>query len=511
MGGLQLFWMILIASVVAIVTRRIRAPYALALVVTGLAIGIPRLLPHARLDPTLLLTVFLPPILFEAAINLRTDALRKNWKPISVYSLAGTVLSTLIAGRLAAWALHLPLPVALVFGALISPTDPIAVIAVFRHLRASPRLTLIMEAESLLNDAVAVVLFVVLLAAQAGHHATVADAFWQFVKLSVGGALVGAAVGGLASRVHHNIDDHLVEITLTTVVAFGSYLAAEALHVSGVMAVVAAGLVIGNLGMPVSMSPGTRLSVSAFWEYAAFVVNSIVFLLIGIEVAYVHWADKILLAANAIVAVLIGRMAIYPLSWILNRMGGEVPLAWQHVLVWGGLRGALCMALALRLSDGFPRRDVLIAATFAVVAFSLLAQGLTVAPLLKWLRLAQEAPTDSADQGRLAAEMVACQAALLELERLRASAAHPSLSIEALMDRYRGRLEELEQVMDAEQPAFRAVQERETARARMRALQAEKSAYREARHRGWLREPDWQEISTRIDRELVELRAEGDR
>ena len=146
----------------------------------------------------------------------------------------------------------------------------------------------------------------------------------------------------------------------------------DALHVSGVMAVVAAGLVLGNMGMQTAMTPGTLLAVTAFWEYAGFVVNSIVFLLVGIEVGFVDWRNKIGLALGVVVIVLVGRAAIYPISLLVNRLKGDVPLSWQHVLFWGGLRGALSMALVLGLDRNFPQRETLVAGTFGVVLFSLL-------------------------------------------------------------------------------------------------------------------------------------------
>ena len=503
------FWLMLIAFVVALVTRRFKAPYALALVITGLAIGIPRLLPYVHLDPTVLFTVFLPPLLFESAINLRIEPLRRDWKPIAIYTLAGTIASTFIVGGLTAWALSIPLPAGLVFGALISTTDPISVIAVFRRLGAGRRLSLIIEAESLYNNDTAVVLFTVMMAAVSGSTITILGGILMFFRLVVGGALLGGTIGYLASRLHYELDDHLIEITLTTVVAFGSYLAAEALHVSGVMAVVVAGLVIGNYGIQTAMTPGTRLAVTAFWEYAGFVVNSIVFLLIGIEVAYVHWSDKILLALGAVLAVLAGRAAIYLLSLLVNRLGGDIPLAWQHILFWGGLRGALSMALVLGLSSTFPQRDALVAATFGVVLFSLLVQGMTVGPLLKRLNLAGATPAiETKDQHHLTSEILACQAALAELERLRRSETYPDWSIEVLIQDYRTRLRMLEETLDAAHPEHRAIRERQINRARRSALLAEKSAYHEAERKGWLDDADWRQISARLDAELVALQVD---
>lgn len=499
------FWLILIAFIVALAARRVKVPYALALVVTGVALGLTHLLPYTHLDPTILFTVFLPPLLFEAAIHLRVDELQRNWIPISLYTFFGTVCSTFIIGGIAAWTLNIPLAVGCVFGALISATDPISVIAIFKKLGAGKRLTLIMEAESLFNDGVAAVLFTVMLSAVTTGKFAVAAGIGQFVQLVCGGVLLGGLIGVLGSRVHYELDDHLVEITLTTVVAFGSYLCAEALHLSGVMAVVAAGLVIGNVGMLRAMTPGTRLAVTAFWEYAGFVVNSIVFLLIGIEVVYIDWRHRIGLALGAALVVLLGRAAIYPISFVVNRLKGAVPLAWQHVLFWGGLRGALSMALILGLDRNFPQRETLVVATFGVVLFSLLIQGLTVGPLMRRLGLSNAQSREPKDQRRLASELVACQAAIAELEHLRANEAHPNWSIELLMRDYRVRLTRLEQTLEEAQPGHRVLHRKQVARAQQLALEAEKSALQEATRQGWLDDDDWRDIAVRIDSELLSL------
>ncbi len=386
-------WLLLVASLVAMLVQRMRVPYALALVMTGLAIGLLRLLPAARLTPDVLFTVLLPPLLFEAAIHLRLDRLRAQWGPITLYSLAGTVLAAAVVGVLAWKLFGLPLTVALVFGALISPTDPIAVLAIFRRLGIDPRLTLLVEAESLFNDGIAVVLFTVLLAAVSSGSADVGLGLLQFVVTIVGGTAVGVAIGALASRVTRIFDDHLLAIMLTSIVAFGAYLTAEAFHVSGVIAVVAAGLTVGTFGLRRAMSPASRLAVTSFWEYAAFVANSIVFLLIGIDEAHLLTSSRLgWILPGAIAIVLAGRaLAVYGLAPLARRRHPELTARWQHVLWWGGLRGALSMAMALRLAGDFPHRDDLVAMTFSVVLFSLLVQGLTITPLLARLGL-QHAP-----------------------------------------------------------------------------------------------------------------------
>jgi CPA1 family monovalent cation:H+ antiporter len=508
----SLFWLLLIAFVVAIMARRLRVPYALTLVVTGLVIGAPRLLPHVRLEPQTLMTVFLPPLLFESAINLRIEPLRREWRPIAIYAVIGTIVSTFLVGGLTASVLGIPLRAALVFGALISATDPISVLAVFKRLRADRRLTLIVEAESLFNDGVAVVLFRMLLAAVVGvgaTHASPLQGFGQFVQTVAGGIAVGAGIGALASRVHGGLDDHLVEITLTSVAAYGAMLAAEALHVSGVIAVVAAGLVVGNYGMQSSMSASTRLAVAAFWEYAAFVVNSLVFLLVGIEASLLNWWQNIGLALGAVGAVLVGRASIYPLSFLVNRLRGNVPLRWQHVLFWGGLRGALSMALVLGLGQAFPHRDKLVAATFGVVLFSLLVQGLTIGPLLRRLGLT-EMRTKESEYHRLASEGLAVEAALRELERLWTTEAYPNWAIKTLTEQYQARRAALEQAVQGLGLSPETLEEARAIEGQRLALLAEKSALYEAARRGWLDEEEWRQLVARIDDELTALTMEGD-
>ncbi len=504
----QFFTLILAAFAVSLVSRRLRFPYAISLVVTGLIIGIPRLMPRVHLDPDILMTVFLPPLLFESALNLHLDLLKKDWMPITLYTLLGTAASTLIVGMGFSALMHVPYAQGMVFGALISTTDPISVIAVFRRLGAGKRLTLLIEAESLFNDAAAVVVFTVVVGLALGGQANWGMAGLNFMRLALGGVLLGATLGALASRLHYELDDHLIEITLTTVVAYGSYLAADRLHVSGVMAVVASGVTLGSMGMQTSMSPGTRLAVAAFWEYAAFVVNSIVFLLIGIEVAYIHWLHWLPLAAICAALVLCGRSAIYPISWLVNRLGGRIPLRWQHVMVWGGLRGALSMALALGLSTKYALREPVIAGTFAVVLFSLLIQGSTVGLLLQRLGLAspRTARASSPELKNIEASLEAARGGLEELERLSAMEAHPAWALQQLREEYLDRVGALQRDLEHLQPGYATQAELSVNSARIALLLGEKSALAEARKRTEEAADEYRKIADDIDRKLLNLR-----
>jgi monovalent cation:H+ antiporter, CPA1 family len=346
-----------------------------------------------------------------------------------------------------------------------------------------------------------------MLAAALGGGAPIASQIGRFLWTVIGGTALGAGIGWLASRLHFALDDHLVEITLTTVVAFGSFLAAEMAHVSGVIAVVAAGLVVGNDGMPNSMSAATRLAVTSFWEYAAFVVNSIVFLLIGIEVASVSWADKAGAVVGAIGAVLVGRAAIYPLSLLANALKAAIPLRWQHILFWGGLRGALSMALALALPARFPYRDTLVAATFGVVLFTLLVQGMTIGPLLRRLGLT-EPRTQRSQYQRLVGAALTRQAALRELGRLGASKTYPDWAIKLLTEQYRAELAALDEARGVMEADGEAPGERQALDLRRLALQAEKGALIAAQRHGTLDEEAGRLLAVRIDSELAALTVE---
>ncbi|MEQ8235544.1 MAG: cation:proton antiporter [Syntrophomonadaceae bacterium] len=385
---LNFFWLMLMATAVAMLGRFIKIPYTIALVLCGLAIGLLGLFPGIHLNPDLLFAIFLPPILFDAGININLGLLRKQWLTITIFAMLGTTLATMVVAGATYYAIGLPFICAMLFGAIISPTDPISVLAIFQDLGTDEELSNLIEAESLFNDGIAVVLFIVISSVVAGQAVTLTSGLFTFVTSIGGGLFIGVGIGGIASRITREYDDHLLEIMLTTVVAFGSYLAAEHFHFSGVFAVVAASLVVGNYGMTKGMSSFSQMAVLNFWEYIAFAVNSVVFLLVGLEEAYITSGLTFRLVLIAIVAVLLGRIiSVYGLGALLSAAGKKIPPAWRFVQVWSGLRGALSMALVLGLDPALPYRSLLINMTFAVVLFSLVVQGLTIKPLLQRLGL----------------------------------------------------------------------------------------------------------------------------
>ena len=379
--------LLLIATLVGIAARQLRVPYTLGLVVMGLFLT---LLPNVKVDirPNLILGLLVPPLIFEGAFNLNFNVLRRDLTPILVFAVPGVVLTMCIVGYLVAWGTGLPLVLTLIFGAVVAASDPVAVIALFRKMNVPQRLQVILEGESLLNDGTAIVLFgIVIGATQAAGQINLQAGVIDFLRISVGGLLVGLGLGYLIAQMIYRIDDYLIETTLTTVLAYGSYLLAEQIfQVSGVLAVVAAGLVTGSIG-PAGMSPTTRIVLNNFWEYAAFLANSFIFLLIGLQIdlslLFASWENILI----AILAVLVARaVVIYGLSWT----GKDIPLRWQHVLNWGGLRGAVSLALALSLplTLGVERTELQVMA-FGVVVFTLLVPGATMTWLVKRLNLVE--------------------------------------------------------------------------------------------------------------------------
>ncbi|MFE8107873.1 cation:proton antiporter [Sphingomonas melonis] len=390
-GLTELGTMLIVASLVAMVSRRIGLPYTAGLVLAGIGLAYFPVGADLPLSRELIFNVFLPPLIFEAAMQLRWSRFRTEM-PLTVVL---AFLAVAISAAVVAGGMHLLLGWSVLgaafFGVLIAATDPVSVIAAFKEMRAEPRLSMVVESESLLNDGVAAVGFAILIGIANGEALTASGAALALLWTVAGGLAIGFVVLTVAGRT----EDHLVEVTLTTVVAWGSFLLAEHIHASGVFAALAAGLIVGNLGPRGSISVAGRQHVQDFWAYAAFLANSCLFLLIGSHEAHQPIALVSLPLGIAIVLTLIGRAAaVYPLALPFARSGLRLPATYQHVLVWGGLRGAVGLALALAVPATVAERGQIVVVTFGVVAFSIFAQGLTMPWLLRRWRLTGSADAD---------------------------------------------------------------------------------------------------------------------
>jgi monovalent cation:H+ antiporter, CPA1 family len=391
--NLEQFLLVLTISLsVATLSRAIalfrKIPYTLLLVIVGLGLAYVNVR-LVNLSPELILEIFLPPLLFEAAWNVPWKSLKEYWIPCALFAVVGVLISILGV----AYPLHLlqnlPFAIALVLGAALAATDPVSVIALFKELGASKKLTVLMEGESLFNDGVAVVAFVLLVGLPLGAEFSLSDTvarFFVFVGIGVG---VGSAIGFGISYLTQRYDLPLVEQSLTLVAAYGTYLVAEELGGSGVIGVVIVGIILGNYGSRIGMSPRTRSIVTEFWEFIAFLVNSIVFLLIGSQTRFASLGEHLPLILLAIAVVVVSRfLVIFGLGALSNLLSpAKITLAEKTVLWWGGLRGSIAIALSLSLPDAIPYRQEIIDVIFGVTLFTLLVQGLSMQWLLKALNL----------------------------------------------------------------------------------------------------------------------------
>jgi CPA1 family monovalent cation:H+ antiporter len=389
--------LLLVACLIAMLSRRLGLPYIVGLVVTGFLIALLPSTPELPLSPALIFNVFLPPLVFEAAMQLAWKRFRGELPLTLTLAFLGVGIAATVVATGMHWLVGWSWIGAGLFGVLIAATDPVSVIAAFREMGCVPRVSMVVESESLLNDGVAAVGFGVLLAIARGSSPDAMTVVPEFLWSLGGGLAIGLAVSSLALLVVGRTSDHLVEITLTTIAAYGSFLLAEHFHASGIISALAAGLMIGNVGWAGVISAKGRERVHYAWEYFAFLANSFVFILIGMNTADQPLLEFVSGASIAAVGlVLWGRaLSIYPLAGLFARTRWRLPFSYQHTLVWGGLRGALALALALAVPTTVPERGAIIVAAFVVVAFSILVQGLTMPWLIQRFGLSGDQPDEA--------------------------------------------------------------------------------------------------------------------
>jgi NhaP-type Na+/H+ or K+/H+ antiporter len=428
-----------VAALVTMVARRINLPYTVALVAVGMAASVAEPL-KVQITPQLVLVVLLPALIFEASYQTDFGKLRPSLAGVALLAGPGVFISAALIAAALALGAGLPLPQAFVVGAMLSATDPAAVIATFKRLRTPRRLATLIEAESVFNDGTGIVIFAIAVDL-VSHPAGPLDVGLAFVSVAIVSTAIGAVAGFVASRVLPNVGDHLIEISLSVVLAYGTYLAADAVHQSGVIATAVAGIVLGNYGRRLGLSARTEEALDTVWEFVGFLATAFVFLLIGFAISASALLDAAVPIAWAVVAALVGRsIIVYGLlgAWRLmsralarrrpagvglpglpdarlvagtgrlarlarlarlvagrrpeafpsvergiprRRSGthndGELPMGWLHVIFWSGLRGAVSTALALSLPSDFPNRTQLQGITFGVVIFTLLVQATT--------------------------------------------------------------------------------------------------------------------------------------
>jgi Na+:H+ antiporter len=376
-----------LATVLGLVSRRARLlPYPVVLAGAGIVVGLlpGEPLPHVRADVILL--AFVPGLVFEAALTLDLPELRRRLMAVSLLATVGVALTVLLIGVLTHFALGFSWASGMLLGAILAATDPIAVVTLLRQIKAPAGLGAILEGESLFNDGTGVAVFSAVLATILAGSPSIGDAVVRLVLITAGGAVIGVAVGFLGVALMRVAEDAPLEILATLVIAYGSYLAADIVHASGVVAVVAAGIVIARYGSATDKLHGTQLM--GYWNLLAFVLNAVLFILVGAALpAWRLLPVAGLIAATFAIMLLVRAVPVYGLLGAVAWRSTSIPLAWRHLTFWAGLRGALSVALALSVADvvQIDRRVSLVA--YGVVLLSLLIQGGLIVPVTRLLHI----------------------------------------------------------------------------------------------------------------------------
>jgi monovalent cation:H+ antiporter, CPA1 family len=449
--------LVMIAAGITAIAKKFKQPYPIALVIVGALIGlfnIPILEPlkdfitEGEVFNFVIITLFLPALLGEAALKLPFTHLRANKEPIIALAFGGTFISFLIIGFTAYYFFDFPVPTAFVFGALMSATDPVSVLSIFKSVGVKKRLAVVIEGESLFNDGLAVVLFNIsayyLLSYIDAGWAGLGSGIWEFIRVVSLGVIIGSSLGYAFSILTKYFDDYPLEIIFSVILFYGSFLLAESVHASGVIAVVIAALIFGNYGGKIGMSPTTKLNINSFWDVAALLANSLVFLMVGLEITRIDLVDKWPYIFAAIVLVLLARsIAVYTSLSLI----GNFPHKWKHILNWGGLKGSLSIALVLSLPRDFPGREDVLILGFSVVLFSLVIQGLTIKPLINLLGIKPK-EEGHAEFEKLLSQLHRYETAIGEIHRVKQKLYITDPVSNELIDTYTKRIDMLKAQLD---------------------------------------------------------------
>lgn len=508
--------------------RRVLIPYPIFLVIGGLILGFVPGVPAVRLDPDIVFLIFLPPILWAAAYFTSFRDFRANLRSITLLAV-GLVLATTAAVAAVAYVIvpGLSWPAAFALGAIVSPPDAVAATAIARRLRIPYRVVTILEGESLVNDAAALVLYRAAVGAAVTGTFVMKETLWQFVLAAVGGIAVGLAIGYVTRKALHYAEDSLVETAITLLAPYAAWILAERVHASAVLACVAGGLYVRQ-GFSAAMPPMTRIQARAVWDLLVFVLNGVIFVLIGLQLRTIRDAGLIespaqLLVFGAVISLvaIVTRLVWVPLATAIPRLLSPAlrrrdPMPpWSTVFVvgWTGMRGIVSLAAALALplttarGDPFPFRDLIIVITFEVILATLVVQGLTLSPLIRRLRLGDD-PTLEIEEAH--ARQEAGRAALTRLDELAQAPEAPRADIERMRSRYTQRVQRASSI----EPGVSADSARSQAalrRLRHETLSAERRAIIALRDEGVISDEVLQRLEQELDIEAIRIGLEDER
>jgi CPA1 family monovalent cation:H+ antiporter len=512
--------LLLIAAAILAATKRIKLPFTVLLVVVGMGLSwvangfapLKEALQGLKLSPDIILYVFLPTLIFEAAFNLDGRQLRRSLGQVLTLAVPGLLVSTLVIGLIVGFLTPIPLAAAFLLGAILSATDPVAVISLFKVLGAPKRLSVLVEGESLFNDATSIVVARILIGvvlAGSVSFGTVAHGVVDFFVVFLGGLAVGWGLGLLVGYVLGKVEsDPYIEITLTTILAYLSFIFAEdVLHLSGVMACVGAGLSLGGWGR-MRISPSVRTYLEHFWEYMAFVANALIFLLVGLRVELSALWDMLGLLILVIVAMLVSRaIVVYGFTSLVGRLteSESVDRRYQTVMFWGGLRGAIALAIVLSL-PAFEQGETFVTLVIGAVLFTLLVQGLTIEPLLR--RLGLDRPPLPDRVARVEGNLTSKQRALDRIPELLAGGLFSGPIAERLQEEYQTQLKQIKQAIeDLRRNELDSDQERQLLY--LQVFAEEKSLFIDMFNKGHLSEAAFRELILRIVLQVDAVRYTG--
>jgi Na+/H+ antiporter len=484
-----LIFLLLAVVVLAALGRRSRVPEPIVLVLGGLALGLVPGVPAPRIDPEVVLFVFLPPLLYHAAFVASAYELRQQAVPIGTLAIGLVLVTVAAVAAMAHWVVGIDWGPAVVLGAVLGPTDPVAATTIIRRLGAPTRIGTILEGESLINDATGLTAFKLAVGAVGAASVTVWSIGPKFLAVAVGGIAVGVAAGWLFGRLRRVLDDPSIDVTLSLLTPFVAYVPAEELGASGVLAAVTAGLWIGHQSLGLA-GPESRIRTRTFWDALDFLLNSVLFLLIGLqlpsiagrieEVATLPLIGHGLLLSAVVIGVRMAWMFTVPI--LVAAIGPSYTSHRERlVLGWSAMRGAVSLAAALAIPETtagggpFPDRDLIVFLAYAVVLVTLVGPGLTLAPLVERLGLGQEEARRHADA---ALRLDITRAALDRLAEIERDEAAPERVIDRLRDRYESRLGRL-QARVGEADESRGHYQRDAARVQTELLNAEREALAE--------------------------------